>query len=100
MHAAFSYPVKVNGVIDVTARWHTKQALVGELDSGGYAEYIASNNHLVFNSDELTAGAVELKPNDVISMSHPAFVGIDFILSERVETDGPLEEKWQVVRKP
>lgn len=99
VHAAFSYPVKVNGTIDVTARWHTKQALIGELDSGGYSEYVASNEQLVFDTDELLGGAVELAPNDVITIDHPAYAGIVFTLDTMVEADGPTEQKWRVVRR-
>jgi len=97
VHAAFSYPVLVNGVA-LSARWHTKQRLIGQLENGGYAEILENLESLVFMADELEEKSVLLEQGTEVVITHPAYSSATFYLDVLMPNDGPLEVKYQVAR--
>lgn len=108
LHAAMSLDAEYQHAnnaapADVKIRWHTKQALMGELDNGGYAERIESVNRLIFNLEELTEKQIELHRGGKVTIVDADYVSETgerprFILELEEEDTGPIERTWQVVR--
>lgn len=89
--------------VPLRVRWHTKQALMGELDSGGYAERIESVNRIIFDMAELSTKDLELKRAGVVTLTDPEYAETNgelpaFILEVEEPDTGPVERIWQVVR--
>lgn len=89
--------------VALKVRWHTKQHLVGQLDSGGYAEMVEGITKIVFDKDELLQkevtlerlGVVTLLPLEYLDRNGQAPV---FILELEDEDTGPVGDTWQVTR--
>lgn len=81
----------------LTVRWHSKQALRGELSNDGYAQILDSQDRLIFNKEELEELQVTLSRGDKILMP-PLYENAELMVEEREETIGPIEEIWLSTR--
>lgn len=90
--------------IPLRVRWHMKQQLVGQLDSGGYAEMIEGIERIVFDVQELTAKGVDLMRTGTIELTDLAYQHPDgsrptFELEVQELDTGPVERIWKVTRQ-
>lgn len=77
----------------LSARFKSKmRAAQGEQDALTILENVES---LIFNSDQLTALAIELEGGALVEF--PGY-GITFRLDQQMDPDGPLNVYWTVVR--
>ncbi|AAQ63356.2 hypothetical protein Nazgul56 [Burkholderia phage BcepNazgul] len=79
----------------LTARFHTKMALVGDLDREGYARMVEGINYLVFNKPEVTSLGITLQRDG--SVTFPDY-GFTFRLDVEDDTDNFVDIKWSVER--
>ena len=92
--------------VELRARWHNKKSVpVGDLDSQGFADILATVDKLVFNqsnlaapeqSDGMVAAAVTLKRLGTVEF---AAYGVTFYLEGSEPGDGPENVYWSVVRE-
>lgn len=82
----------------ITVRWQTKAEIVGNINSGDYAEILSTIQRLIFNSEELaTASAgslVELKRGGIVKLT--GFGGYQLKLDSLDPPDGPIKISWVV----
>lgn len=90
--------------IPLKVRWHMKQQLVGQLDSGGYAETIEGIERIIFDMEELTAKGVELMRTGIVELTDLEYLQPDgnkptFELEVQELDTGPIERIWKVTRQ-
>lgn len=95
-YESYSQEVIVDGL---SVRWHNKRQLVGDLDSGGYAQIIDGVERIVFMQDELQAKGVTLEGGDVIIITAEGYGNVGLVLQTQEQIVGPVEVIWQVSRK-
>jgi hypothetical protein len=95
-YESYSQEVIVDGL---SVRWHNKQQLVGDRDSGGYAQIIDGIERIVFMQDELQAKGVTLEGGDVIIIKAEGYGNVGLVLQTQEPIVGPVEVIWQVSRK-
>lgn len=96
--AATYQSYSLDTIADLSIRWHNKQALVGDMDSGGYATMIEGIERIIFMRSELTAKNIELNEGDSITVTAEGFEDAKLLLKAREPIVGPEEVIWQVVR--
>lgn len=80
-----------------------KQGLVGQLDAGGYAEFIQGVERLVFNMEELTTKRVELIRGGKVELTDVEYTLPDggkptLTLDVQEDDTGPIERIWKVTK--
>lgn len=103
VHASLSIAARYESysqdvVEDIAVRWHNKIALMGDLDSGGYANIIEGIERVIFMRSELTAKGITIEEGDSLVITAPGFENARLILKEREPIVGPEEVIWQVAR--
>lgn len=83
---------------DISIRWHNKQALVGDMDNGGYSTMIEGVERIIFMRSELAAKGIELNEGDSVTVTAEGFEEAKLLLKAREPIVGPEEVIWQVVR--
>lgn len=110
VHSAFAVPcVLARGERDgssdfpLTARFHDKIAMGGDIAGQGYAGIIEGIQCVIFNREELAVGGylgapLTLARGDMITFPNYNGTGQDVIvvLDIRNPYDGPIDEKWTV----
>lgn len=79
---------------EITARWHERGAVVGELGSQGYAGIIENYNVLVFDRVALSDAGVVLRRGGIVTLTEE---GLAFQLDTARPIDGPVEVSWNVL---
>lgn len=95
-YESYSQETVANGL---SVRWHNKQQLLGDLDSGGYAQFIDGIERIIFMQDELQTRGIVLEEGDVIIITAEGFGNIGLVLKTQEPVVGPVEVIWQVSRK-
>ena len=95
-YESYSQEAIVEGL---SVRWHNKMQLVGDNDSGGYAQIIDGIERIVFMQDELQAKGVTLEGGDVIIITAEGYGNVGLVLQTQEPIVGPVEVIWQVSRK-
>lgn len=101
VHAAFAYAATyedsvVTVPVAITVRWHDKVERVGNINSGDYPEILSTIEHLLFNSEELSAVGLTLKRGGTIKLTE--FGNYELQLDALEPPDGPIKIVWTVVR--
>jgi len=109
VHSRFAVPCTVatgsrggSGDVPLTARFHNKMALGGDILSEGYANIIEGIQRVIFNREEfvtaVNGGQLTLSRGDVVTF--PNYMGpnqdLVVVLDARDPHDGPIDEKWSV----
>lgn len=108
VHTAFAVPCLLTrgwrgggGTIALTARFHTRIGIGGDLSGQGYATIIEGIQRVIFNREEFTTafdGALlTLVRSDIVTF--PGYLNGDDMavtLDARDPYDGPIDEKWSV----
>lgn len=81
--------------VGLRVRWHNKIQLVGDLESGGYAESIEGIERIIFDREELAQKAVTLQYLGLVIMAD----GTRLRLHTQEPIVGPIEVIWQVSRE-
>lgn len=81
--------------IGLMVRWHNKIQLVGDLESGGYAESIEGIERVIFDREELAEKQVVLQYAGLVIMQD----GTRLRLQTQEPIVGPIEVIWQVSRE-
>lgn len=81
--------------VPITARYHTKLALMGNLDHQGYAQVIEGLKYIIFNRPEVTSLGLTLRQRGTVTF--PDY-GISLVLDVLDEHDDQIEIKWSVVK--
>lgn len=109
VHSAFEVPCLLArgardgiGDIPLTARFHNRMGLTGDLQSQGYAEIIEGIQRVVLNREllatALDGGELTLVRGDIITFPDYIAIGTDLtlMLDARDPYDGPVTERWAV----
>jgi len=81
--------------VGLRVRWHNKIQLVGDLESGGFAESIEGIERIIFDRDELAEKAISLHHSGLVVMAD----GTRLRLHTQEPIVGPVEVIWQVSRE-
>ncbi len=81
--------------VGITARFHTKLTLMGDLDQQGYASMIEGIKSIIFNQPELTSKALTLRRNGKVEF--PDY-GFSMYLDSMNEPDDLVEVSWIVTK--
>lgn len=81
--------------ITLNVRWHNKIQVVGDLESGGYAETIEGIERIIFDREELQEKGVLLNHAGLVIMAD----GTRLRLQSQEPIVGPIEVIWQVARE-
>lgn len=84
----------------LTVRWHTKIDRFGDLDGGGYPEFIEGIDRVIFNIPELVAAGVVLQEGGVLTIAIQDIGDVELVLKVMEPKTGPVQEIWQVAKKP
>jgi hypothetical protein len=99
IHNRLSFPAVYTddtGVnVTLNVRWHGKGSRDTIADGGG--EILAGVDSIIFDSGELTAKAVILLRNGIVTLP-PALNSIQFRLDALEPSDGPVNVCWVVAR--
>ncbi len=79
--------------VAITARFHTKLVLSGDLAGTGYAQVIEGAKFVILNRPEVTS--VGITPQRGATLTFVDY-GITVCLDVLDEADGPIEMKWAV----
>jgi hypothetical protein len=79
----------------ITARWHEKKVLQGQMDGEG-AQVLEGIDHVVFNIPQLLERKIKLSRGGIIIFK--AYENFTVTLDNKILSDGPVEEKWAVTR--
>lgn len=95
-YESYSQEVVFGGL---SVRWHNKQQLVGDMDSGGYAQIIDGIERIIFMRDELASAGITLEEGDTVVITAEGFDNVALILKTQEPVVGPVEVIWQVARR-
>lgn len=91
--ATYAAPGSIDDPVDCTVRWHAKGARMGDLDSAGYAELVATEDRIVFDK---TIIAFKPERGGIVTLLDDP--GLSFRLEVQAEEDGPVTDIWTVTR--
>lgn len=83
---------------NISVRWHNKQQLMGDLDSGGYAQMLEGIERIIFMQDEMVSRGIALSIGDTIIITAEGYGNARLVLKLKEPVIGPVEEIWQVAR--
>lgn len=89
-----TYFDNVQPEVAITARWHNKIEIGGDLESSGYAQTIEGIERVIFDVEELRTKGITLRNNGIVRMAD----GTVLILSSQEPMVGPVEQIWKVSR--
>ncbi len=81
--------------VGITARFHTKLTLMGDLDQQGYASMIEGIKSIIFNQPELTSKSLTLRRNGKVEFPD---LGLTLFLDSQNEPDDRIEVVWIVTK--
>ena len=104
VHRAFAVPCLFgDDSVALTARFHDKMSLGGDIEPGvGYANIIEGITRVIFDREELAAadGGFGVTPTRGDRIVFPDYMGISGDLTVELDArdpyDGPIDEKWSV----
>jgi len=79
---------------DITARWHERGQVVGDLGNQGFAQIIENYNVLIFDRAALETAGVVLRRGGIVTFEEE---GLAFQLDTARPIDGPVEVAWNVL---
>lgn len=109
VHSAFAVPCLLargerdgSGDISLTARFHNRMALGGDLNGEGFASIIEGIQRVIFDREDfataLDGGQLTLVRGDMLTF--PDYMGtgqnLVVVLDARDPYDGPVNEAWAV----
>lgn len=98
VHARYeSYSPDVPAV-ELSVRWHNKIAVMGDLESGGYASVIEGIERIIFDRTELKKKGVHLDEGDRVYITAEGFDDVCLTLKTQEPIVGPVEVIWQIAR--
>jgi hypothetical protein len=94
VHATFAVPAVYRAAgtmvdVDITARLHTRQEIIGDLDREGFAQILQDVNRVVLDTAEVAA------PTRLSRITFPD--GRAFLLEAQLATGNVQHQTWEVV---
>ena len=84
--------------VRLSARWHNRLLLQGNLAEGGYPDIIEGIDYLKFDANELTEKSVTLKRTGRIEFVDPLWRGAVLSLEAKRPNVGPFDVIWDVTK--
>lgn len=103
VHQTFATPVDYIApgstvAVRLSARWHNRLLLQGNLAEGGYPDIIEGIDYLKFDANELAEKSVTLKRTGRIEFVDPLWRGAVLSLEAKRPNVGPFDVIWDVTK--
>lgn len=82
--------------VELSVRWHYKQAPVGDIENEGYPMYLDLVEKVIFDKEELATKGVTVRRGGRVQVTSPGFTGFLAIDAEEGDNVGPVNEAWRV----